>query len=249
MNSLARNGWLIGLLFLGGLAMASAQEAPVTGRIELVRDANAGRQRAHRRSLDASNVVVWLTPLSETPETKVGGQPTPPGFRMVQKHISFDPHVLVVPVGAVVEFPNQDPFFHNVFSLFNGKRFDLGLYEAGGSRTVLFHQPGISYLFCNIHPEMAAVIVTVNTPYYGISDPSGLVTIPNVPPGRYQLQVWHEHSLPKVLKSLRREVTVSESSRSLGIIRVAEATELGLAHKNKYGRDYERPSSPAYTRP
>jgi len=65
--------------------------------------------------------------------------------------------VLVVPVGSVVDFPNHDPFFHNVFSLFDGKRFDLGLYEAGATNSVRFDRLGVSFLFCNIHPEMSAV--------------------------------------------------------------------------------------------
>ena len=67
--------------------------------------------------------------------------------------------MLVVPVGSVVAFPNRDPFFHNVFSLFEGKRFDLGLYEAGSTRDVLFDKPGVSYIFCNIHAEMSAVVI------------------------------------------------------------------------------------------
>ena len=101
------------------------------------------------KSHEANNVVVWLTP--------VGGAAKPVAFRdgqqlrLVQRNKSFDPHLLVVPVGSVVAFPNHDPFFHNVFSLFEGKRFDLGLYEAGSTREVHFNKPGISYIFCNIH--------------------------------------------------------------------------------------------------
>ena len=90
--------------------------------------------------------------------------------RLVQKNKSFEPHILVVPAGSMVEFPNRDPFFHNVFSLFEGKRFDLGLYEAGTSRMVRFDRPGISYIFCNIHPEMSAVVITMATPLYAISN-------------------------------------------------------------------------------
>ena len=78
----------------------------------------------------------------------------------------FTPHLLVVPVGATVAFPNADPFFHNVFSLFDGKRFDLGLYEAGSSRNVHFERKGISYIFCNIHPQMAAIVIALTTPLW-----------------------------------------------------------------------------------
>ena len=79
-----------------------------------------------------------------------------------QKNKAFEPHLLVVTIGSNVEFPNDDPWFHNVFSLFNGKRFDLGLYEAGTTRTVHFEREGVSYIFCNIHPEMSAVVVVLS---------------------------------------------------------------------------------------
>src|SRR5438045_5108518 len=104
---------------------------------------------------------------------------------LTQKGKMFEPHLLVVQVGSVVDFPNRDPFFHNVFSLFDGKRFDLGLYEAGSSRDVRFNKPGISYIFCNIHPEMSAVVISLDTPYYALASPEGELVVPHVPPGKY----------------------------------------------------------------
>jgi len=100
-----------------------------------------------------------------------------PIYRLIQKDKMFTPHLLVVPIGSQVEFPNQDPFFHNVFSLFNGKRFDLGLYESGTSRSVRFDREGVSYIFCNIHPEMGAIVLALNTPYYGISGRERLCSV------------------------------------------------------------------------
>jgi plastocyanin len=190
-------------------------------------------------SRDANNVVVWLTP--------AGGAIKPVAFRqsqparLVQKNKSFDPHLLVVPVGSVVAFPNHDPFFHNVFSLFEGKRFDLGLYEAGSTRDVHFDKPGIAYIFCNIHPEMSAVVVALDTPYFGISDQRGQVVIADVPVGQYTLRVWHESALPETLKAMTREVTISESSSTLGVLRLAES-EMPKGHKNLYGQDYPSPA-------
>jgi hypothetical protein len=136
-----------------------------------------------------------------------------------------------------------------VFSLFEGKRFDLGLYEAGSTRDVHFDKPGISYIFCNIHPEMSAVVVALDTPYFGISDRQGQVVIANVPSGRYTLRVWYESTLPETLKTMTREVTVSEATSTLGVLRVTEPN-LPTAHKNLYGKDYDSPSpdSPAYDR-
>jgi hypothetical protein len=169
---------------------------------------------------------------------------------LVQKNKSFHPSLLVIPVGGKVEFPNHDPFFHNVFSLFEGKRFDLGLYESGTTRFVQFDRPGISFIFCNIHAEMSAVVIALATPYYAVSDSNGNLSLPNVPPGRYELQVFHSSVAPETLRALSREITVASGATSLGTLTLAEF-DLLHGHKNKYGRDYDRPQpdSPAYARP
>lgn len=170
--------------------------------------------------------------------------------QLVQRDKSFQPSLLVIPVGGKVEFPNRDPFFHNVFSLFEGKRFDLGLYESGTTRFVQFDKPGISFIFCNIHAQMSAVVIALATPYYAISDAKGEIAIPNVPPGRYQLQIFHAAVAPDALHALSREITVAEGETSLGTFKLVES-DLMVAHKNKYGHDYDRPDpdSPAYARP
>lgn len=227
------------LLLLGYEGAARAQQVTLSGRVEVV------PQSGKPKPADSSGVVIWLDPLTRpAPLDDPPAMPLPAGARLVQKNKAFIPHIIVVQAGSSVEFPNDDPFFHNVFSLFEGKRFDLGLYEAGSSRTVKFDRPGICYIFCNIHPQMSAVIVVVQTPYWGISDRSGTFAIPNVPPGRYLLHVWHERSLPETLKGLTREVSVSESAHSFGTLRVREAPGLNLAHKNKYGREYDNPTPP-----
>ena len=119
--------------------------------------------------------------------------------QLLQRNKTFEPHVLIVPLGTMVEFPNQDPFFHNIFSLYDGRRFDLGLYESGTKRSVKFDRPGVSFLFCNIHAEMSAVVLSVDTPYFALSDRNGNVTIRDVPDGRYQMHVWYERSAPEQL--------------------------------------------------
>ncbi len=150
-----------------------------------------------------------------------------------------------------VQFPNKNPFPHNVFSLFDGKRFDLGFYEAGASKTVHFDCPGVGFFFCNIHPEMSGAVVAVDTPYFGMSDRNGRVTVPNVPDGRYQLNVWYERSLPEDLKTAGRTVKISEATRFLEPVCVVENPNFTLEHKNKYGQDYIPPAktSPAYNHP
>jgi len=231
--------WACGALL--GVSLAWAQGVTVTARVELMNGTKG------TKAPEAEDVVVWLVPAS--------GGVRPAAFhlnqvpRLVQHNKSFEPHVLVVPVGSVVAFPNRDPFFHNVFSLFEGKRFDLGLYEAGTTREVHFDKPGISYIFCNIHPEMSAVVVALDTPYYGISDARGQVVITNVPSGKYTLRLWYESTPPETLKAMTREITISEAGSTLGVLRLTEAT-LSPAHKNLYGRDYDSPvpDSPAYDR-
>ena len=168
-----------------------------------------------------------------------------------QKNKAFEPHLLVVTKGSTVDFPNHDPWFHNVFSLFNGKRFDLGLYEAGTSRTVHFDREGVSYIFCNIHPEMSAVVVVLSSQYFAIPNKQGDFSIPSVPSGRYILHVWNENALPATLQALSREVMVSETSNSLGLIHVRVTLAASAPHKNKYGQDYEPPSpnNPVYVQP
>jgi len=232
------------LVVLVAVGAMRAQETTITARVALVSDAKKSKTR------DASNVVVWLTP---SDGAAVAAAPVPQSFplpRLIQRNKSFEPHVLVVRVGSLVEFPNRDPFFHNVFSLFEGKRFDLGLYEAGTTRNVLFDKPGISYIFCNIHPEMSAVVLALNTPYYGISDRRGQIIIPAVAPGRYTLRIWYEATLPERLNAMAREVTVSESTSTLGLFQLPTSS-MPEEHKNMYGRDYPppNPDSPAYVHP
>jgi len=200
------------------------------------------------KSADASNVVIWLTPTDGSPAPQPNRDAPKP--RLVQRNKSFEPHILVVPVGAMVAFPNRDPFFHNVFSLFEGKRFDLGLYEAGSTRDVLFDKAGISYIFCNIHAEMSAVVIALATPYYGVSDKRGQIVVPDVPDGRYMLHTWYEAGAPETLNAMAREVTISDSNSNIGLLRLPAPAAV-QSHKNMYGRDYTPPApgSPAYEHP
>jgi len=228
------------LLLLAGSFSALGQQSPLKAHVELTRNGHALK--------DASKAVMWLTPIGATadaPQQKSSEIP-----KLVQKNKSFQPSLIVIPVGGKVEFPNHDPFFHNVFSLFEGKRFDLGLYEGGTTRFVQFDKPGISFIFCNIHAQMSAVIIALDTPYYAVSDSHGDLNFAGVPPGRYNLQVFHTSVAPDALHALNREITVAPGASSIGTFTLAES-DLELAHKNKYGRDYDRPEpdSPAYARP
>jgi plastocyanin len=242
---------IVALVCLGACALlAQTVVPPVTVKVEIV-NPRAGKKpvAAAKESVDLSNIVIWLTPLASGAVS--GPLPGHSAPQIAQINKSFDPHVLVIQVGTPVQFPNKDPFLHNVFSLFDGKRFDLGFYEAGSSKTVHFDRAGVSFLFCNIHPEMSGAVVAVDTPYFGISDRNGRVSIPSVPDGRYQLNLWYERSLPEDLKAAGRTVTISDASRFLEPVRVIENPNFSLEHKNKYGQDYIPPanSSPVYNHP
>jgi plastocyanin len=219
----------------------SAGETAVTGAIAV--------GGAARDAIDRSNVVAWLKPIGGDSVPRPGGAgAVRPRFKIVQQNKRFEPHLLVVPVGSTVDFPNLDPFFHNVFSLFDGKKFDLGLYEAGSSRSVSFTRTGACYIFCNIHPEMSAVVVAVDTPYYAISDRNGAFKLARVPAGRYLLSVWHERYKPARAEDYPREVTIAPPASRLGDVTLVESDDVIGTHKNKYGRDYNppRPASPIY---
>jgi len=115
---------------------------------------------------------------------------------------------------------------------------------------VLFDKPGISYIFCNIHAEMSAVVVALNTPYYGISDHQGQVTIPRVLPGRYTLRAWYETAVPENLNAMTREITIDSSAPTLGVLHLPTPGVLP-PHKNMYGHDYPPPTpgEPVYVKP
>ena len=129
------------------------------------------------------DVVVWL----------VGGDalpPTPKKIVLDQRQLQFKPHVLAVRTGTQVEMPNSDRVFHNVFSFHDGKRFDLGLYPVGTAKVVTFDKPGLSRIFCNIHPTMAAYVLVVDSGLLAVSDANGQFTIARVPQGSYTYHAW-----------------------------------------------------------
>lgn len=219
--------WLLLALLVMSAGCISAQNVRVTGEVAI--------ERNGKPIPNQSGAVVWLAP------TK--GEAAKPAadkvFRLTQKNKHFEPHLLVVPINSAVLFPNQDPFFHNVFSVYEGTRFDLGLYESGTSREVHFNRPGPSYIFCNIHPEMSAIIMVMTTPYYATTDEHGNYAIEGVPPGEYDFNVWYESAQPDELKQLRHRTVVSLPTTHLSATAIKAAPSLAVNHKNKYGQDYE----------
>ena len=217
-----------------GVQGHSAGTPPAELRLRIV-----SSQPGRSRPLPA---VIWLEPQAGTPSL-----PFPPHghYTLLQKNRTFIPHLQVIPVGSVVQFPNADPFFHNVFSLFDGKRFDLGLYEAGSSKSVTFPTEGVSYIFCNIHPEMSAVVLSLSTPLYAIADNNSFV-LRNLPAGDYKMHVWVEGVPQSTLESLVRPIHLSSRTVDLGELKVPLPRDGTLAHANKFGRAYDIESKSTY---
>lgn len=226
-----------GLLLLSfAVAVMNGQTSPgIDVRMHLALARNSARHGVA--------AVLWLKPLQQTPPS-----PFPPGehYTLLQKNRMFKPHLLVIPVGSVVQFPNQDPFFHNVFSLFDGKRFDLGLYEAGSTKSVTFSREGVSYIFCNIHPEMSAVIITLSTKLYSAADSAGEFHISDVPPGEYEMHVWIEGVSQPALNHMSRRIHLAEGSGNLGNLDVPADLLDRTTHTNMYGKPYDQDAKPTY---
>ncbi|MCE5310653.1 MAG: hypothetical protein LLG20_23690 [Acidobacteriales bacterium] len=219
-------------IFFSGLGVFPVLAATLSGSVRLV---DSSDPEVHKRG-DFSGVVVWIEPLNG--EKPVSGSSSTPHARMVQKDKHFIPHVLAVRTGSIVDFPNYDPIFHNAFSSFGGQIFDVGLYPPGTTRSVEFRRSGIVHVFCNIHPSMSAVVVVLDTPWFGVSSRSGAFDIQGVPPGEYRLRVYHERATRTTLDKLERRVTLREKGPVLDAISISETGYVVTPHKNKFGKDY-----------
>ena len=160
---------------------------------------------------------------------------------MEQRSKTFVPHVLPVVAGTAIDFPNFDPIFHNAFSRFSGQIFDVGLYAPGTSRTVKFVRTGAVRVFCNIHSDMTAVILVLNTPNFAVTGKDGSFHV-DLPPGSYDVSVFHERATDETLQRLSQRILVADTPVKLAPISISEAGYLLAPHKNKYGQDYGPPS-------
>jgi hypothetical protein len=178
--------------------------------------------------LGPGGAVVWLKRSDgNTP------RPTPLRGRSInQLNKTFVPRVLPVTVGTSVSFSNQDPIFHNVFSLSRPNDFDSGLYKAGQSYSKTFVKTGPVQILCNIHASMLGYVVVVDTPWYGQADGSGAFIIRGVPPGDYELEAWHEGAS----KTIRQKVTVGMDGARGITVRVPGDRRAPSAVPDKYGK-------------
>ena len=208
------------VLLAGTIALppAAAAQSPVTGAVKVIT----------RPGIPPQQAVVYALPLDRQ------APPRPGSFTMAQKNKTFTPAVLGAPAGSTVAFPNQDGIFHNVFSLSPPAPFDLGLYRAGASKSRVFGEPATYRVFCNIHPQMAAVIVVTPTPYVTTTDRDGGFTLA-LPPGRYRVTATTGRGTP-----VSGEVVVGPAPLSMPVLEIDERALVEPPHTNKFGKPYPR---------
>jgi hypothetical protein len=185
-----------------------------------------------------NETLVWLEPVGARVPRTVPGR-----FQMVTRGKMVVPHVLAIPVGSIVEFPNDDPISHNLFSLSSNNPFDLGLYRRGAGKAQRFDTPGLVNVYCNVHPSMSAVIQVMATPYYAFTDPTGNYAVANVPAGRYRLIAWNEQG-GQTESPL--EVTAAGTVSGNVALMLDSRNYRLTQHMNKVGKPYEPPSLKDY---
>lgn len=193
-------GALLGLLLVllpAGEAVEARQTGGIRGRLDIRRLAKPVERRpdvaatgasAPRDVPDLRRGVVYL----ETAPRSAFDEREPGHAAMDQRNETFVPHVLAVMVGTVVDFPNSDLIYHNVFSLSRAKRFDLGRYAAGKSKGVVMDRPGVIRVLCEIHSHMNAFVLVFNHPFFDITDADGRFELPSLPAGTYTVVGWYE---------------------------------------------------------
>lgn len=211
---------MIRLLMLTAALIAALGQglmaAAVTGRVEVQTAPDVG----------PSTAIVFAEPLDRAAPAR------PSTVTLGQKDKTFTPGVLAVPVGSTVDFPNDDPIFHNVFSLSAPAPFDLGLYRAGSTKSRTFSKAGSYRVFCNIHPQMAAFILVVPTPYVTMVDTHGRYTL-DLPPGAYRLTARSDRAAPVSV-----EITVAAGALAAPDLMLDESAYVAAPHTNKFGKDY-----------
>ncbi len=202
----------------------TATPTPLPGEIQVKVTVTA----PDRKVVPGAMAVLWI-PGSKAPKP-------PANLKIASKDKRFDPRITAVPQGATVDFPNYDKIFHNAFSLSEKAKFDLGLYRNGASKPVTFSQPGLVKVYCNIHPQMAALVLVVDGELYGLAGPDGTAVLQNLRPGRYAVKVWEERG-----GEWSGTADVASGKATTLTVALDGSTFKDAPHKNKYGKDYPPP--------
>jgi len=206
-------------------SLAAGTAAPLAagtlrGQVEML-------EKKGKKAKDLSEVVVWV----EGP--KVAPPPAKATINMTKKR--FEPHLVVVPVGGEVAFPNMDPILHNAFSVSGENRFDLELYKKPKSRAHTFQHPGIVRVYCNIHPQMSAFVVVRDNPFWAQVGVDGRFSIDGVPAGSWVVKAWHARA-----GEISHAVQVPEAGTSDLALTLDASRHKRVKHKNKYGKKYKK---------
>ncbi len=214
--------------FAAGLAAACGLAPPAAaGEIHVT----ISVLTSEKKTIPGAGAVVWVVDPAAAKEAAASAKP-----KIASKSKRFDPHVAVVPAGGTVQFPNLDGIYHNVFSLSEKARFDLGLYRNGASRTMTFENPGVVRIYCNIHPQMAAVLVVLDGAIWAQAGPEGTAVLANVPAGKATVRAWDEKG-----GDFTAVVDVPPSGAAPLAISLDGSAWRETGHKNKYGKDYPPP--------
>lgn len=185
-------------------------------------------------SSDLRDTVVFYTP-----DAKVKVKPLDNANSIAMRGKSFVPHVLVVTTGTAVSFPNGDPILHNIFSTSSGDSFDLGLYGQGESKSVTLTHPGLVRVYCNVHHEMFAYILVLDTPYFTHPGDDGGFELHRLPAGPGELTVWNPRG------TVWRQHL--DSLEAAPVVVQMVLTRAGVpAHFNKFGKPYDKNAEPGY---
>ena len=194
----------------------------VLGTVEIV-------LKGEKKKSDLSNVIVYLDQIES--DANIGANELKKKFDMATKSKQFTPRALTVPVGAMVNFPNFDPIFHNIFSVSRPNDFDLGLYKGGASKSKTFDSPGIVRVFCNVHPQMTATIVVTNSGFYTTADKKGNFHLGIIPWGSFTVRAYSEEG------QTSQRIDVKDQAIHLKLSIDGRAFKK-IKHKNKFGKDY-----------
>ncbi len=186
---------------------------------------------------DLANVVVFLEPAASGAYPRVQGSTK---ATMALDKRQFSPRVTVVLTGSTIEFPNRDPFSHNVFSKANGG-FDTGVFGRNKTKDQKFEDAGVYPLYCNVHPRMTAFVISLKTPWYTQAGVDGRFELAGIPAGEYRMTVWHDRAT-----SVTRDLSVpSTGVRDLRVNLDARGYKYAQ-HKNKFGKDYTSSTGDRY---
>jgi plastocyanin len=204
------------------VGMPVAAQGPVSGQISIT-------ERPGEQTEDLANTVIYL----EVP-AGVKVKLSPANENMALQARQFAPHVRVVPQGSKIEFANQDPFSHNVFSKAVQGPFDTDVFGRGKKKSTTVKEAGVYPLYCNVHPRMTAFVISVSTPWFTQAGADGRFTIANVPPGTYKVHVWHERA------AMEQTAMVTVAAGGLGGLKyqLDARNYKYVQHKNKNGKDY-----------